>query len=122
MNDRRQRLGRRGERLAQTHLEERGYTVLETNYHIPSGEIDLVVEKDGQLVFVEVRTRTGTALGSPEESITETKRSRLADCAQEYLEAVGAAGAEWRIDVVALEVDPNGRVLRLDVVQNAVEL
>ena len=46
----------------------------------------------------------------------------LADCAQEYLEAIGAADADWRIDVVALEVDPNGQVLRLEVVENAVEL
>ena len=70
MKDRRQRLGRRGEKLAQTHLEGRGYIVLETNYRSPSGEIDLIAKKDGALVFVEVRTVTGTALGIPEESIT----------------------------------------------------
>ena len=73
----RQRVGKRGEWLAKRHLEANGYHVLEANYRAPSGEIDLVAEKGGTLVFVEVRTRTGAALGSPEESVTSVKRAHL---------------------------------------------
>ena len=118
----RQALGRRGESLARRHLQKIGYSVLYTNYRAGSGEIDLVAEKDGVLVFVEVRTRSGRALGSPEESITSRKRARLVDTAQEYLQENHAEQRQWRIDLVAIEMRPDGRLDRLDVLQNAVEV
>ena len=72
--------------------------------------------------FVEVRTRSGRALGSPEESITSRKRARLVDTAQEYLQENHAEQRQWRIDLVAIEMRPDGRLDRLDVLQNAVEV
>ena len=78
----RQRIGRRGEELARRHLEANGYHVLEANYRTREGEIDLVAEQDGALVFVEVRTRTGTTIGTPEESVTPTKRAHLVAAAR----------------------------------------
>ncbi len=111
-------MGRRGEELARCHLESKGYTILEANYRTRSGEVDLIAESNGVLVFVEVRTRTGTAFGSPEESLTPRKRSHLVAPAQEYLHA---ADAEWRIDLVAVELGREGRPVRLDVTENAVE-
>ena len=122
MTSQRQGLGRRGEILAKRHLEALGYTTLETNYRTKSGEIDLISSRDGGLVFFEVRTRRGPGFGSPEESVTAEKRQRLVAVAQEYLQATDNEGAEWRIDLVALEMDSRGRLLRLDVVENAVEL
>ena len=118
----RQRLGRLGEELARRHLEADGHAILETNYRTRSGEIDLISQKDGVLVFVEVRTRRGGAYGSPEESLTPRKRSRMIACAQEYIEATQSESREWRIDVIAVELDPQGRLIRLDVLENAVEL
>ena len=70
MTDTRQRVGRLGEDLARSHLESMGYTILEPNYRTRSGEVDLIAEFEGVLIFVEVRTRTGSAFGSPEESLT----------------------------------------------------
>ena len=122
MSRRRQALGRYGERTARSHLERRGYTILESNYRTRTGEVDLVTEQNGVLAFVEVRTLRGAKLGSPEESITERKRSRLVALAQEYLQAHNIEDAEWRIDVVALELDSRGRLVRLDVIENAVEV
>ena len=123
MKSQRQRLGRRGEELARRHLEDRGYAILEANYRTSSGEIDLIAERDGILTFVEVRTRSGGgAFGSPEESITPEKRSRLVATAEEYLQENQAEGREWRIDVVAVEIGPGGRLQRLDVLENAVEV
>jgi putative endonuclease len=122
MTDGRQRVGRRGEELAKRHLEASGYSILEANYRGKAGEIDLVAEKDGVLVFVEVRARTGAAFGSPEESITPQKRSHIVDTALEYLQANGAESREWRVDLVAIELEAGARLKRLDVLENAVEL
>ena len=118
----RQRLGRRGEALARRHLESIGYVTVEANYRTRNGEIDLIAVKDGTLVFVEVRTKTTGEFGSPEESITPDKREHLVAAAQEYLQANDSADRHWRIDVVAVELGPGGRVTRLDVVANAVEM
>ena len=117
----RRRLGREGEDIARRRLEADGYSVLHANYRVGRLEIDLVAEKDGVLVFVEVRTRKGRSFGPPEESITPAKQSHLVDAAQAYLEAHGATSRDWRIDVVVLNLGSNGRVLRLDVIENAVE-
>jgi putative endonuclease len=118
----RQRLGRRGEALARRHLQSRGYVVLEANYRTRNGEIDLVAEKDGGIVFVEVRTRASGRFGPPEESVTPEKREHLVAAAQQYLQDRDAADRDWRIDLVAVEVGPGGRVARLDILENVVEL
>ena len=117
----RQQIGRRGEMLAERHLVARGYRILEANYRGKQGEIDRVAEKDGALVFVEVRTRKAGGFGSPEESITERKRARMISVAEEYLQAHEAEESEWRIDVVAVELRPSGTPFRVEVIENAVE-
>ena len=117
----RQSLGRRGEALARRHLESRGYVVIETNYRTRGGEIDLVTEHRGKLVFVEVRTTSTRSFGSPEESITRKKRKHLIRTARHYLNARDRADRDWRVDVVAVEFGRGGRVDRLEIVENAVE-
>ena len=71
------------------------------------------------LAFVEVRTRRGGALGTPEESVTRTKRWRLIATAQHYLQEQ-ASTSHWRIDLVAVEVDQRGAIRRIRLLQNAV--
>ena len=93
VTDRRRELGLLGEKLARDHLLRNGYTFLEANYRTRSGEIDLVTRLGDVLVFVD---RTGRALGSPEESVTERKRARLVAAAQEYMQATEAEDVEWR--------------------------
>ena len=118
----RQSLGRMGEELARRHLKSRGYSILEANYRTRRGEIDLIAQEKDTLVFVEVRTRGNQGFGSPEESVTPIKRAHLVAVAQEYIQANHAEGREWRIDVVAIETNPDGSLRRLDVLKNAVEL
>jgi putative endonuclease len=78
---------------------------------LPAGELDLVAEHDGELVFVEVKTRRGTRLGAPEEAITRVKRLHLIAAAQEYLAAHAMVERPYRIDVIAVELAPSGRLL-----------
>ena len=122
MSDSRQRLGRLGEALARRRLQELGYRIVDANYRAPSGEIDLAAEHGSSLVFVEVRTRSSRSFGQPEESITPRKRSHMVDAAREYMAASQAGEREWRIDLVAVEVGPNGRLKCIDVLENAIEL
>ena len=122
MSSSRQQLGRRGEELARRRLEKIGYTVLEANHPSGKGEIDVIAEHEGTLVFVEVRTRRGNAFGTPEESVTPRKRSHMIDAAQAYLQANQSEDREWRIDLVAVEMSFDGRLQRVDVLQNVVEL
>ncbi len=113
-------LGNRGEELARRFLADKGYAVLEVNYLCRRGEVDIVARSGDELVFVEVRTRSGNAFGSPEESITEGKARRLAEAAQTFLQERGMEEAAWRIDLVAVRVDSRGNA-EISHLENAVE-
>jgi putative endonuclease len=82
--------------------------------------MDVVAEHDGWLVFVEVRTRRGRAMGTPEVSITTAKRKRLIQIAENYLAECQYGDVDWRIDVVAVELTRGGRLQRVTVYENAV--
>lgn len=116
----RQLLGQRGEQLAAEKLIASGYEVIERNYRCAEGEIDLVARRGEVWVFVEVRTRRGRAFGTPEESITARKKTRLIAAAQSYLQAHNVVDADWRIDVVAVELSAKGELLRIELIENAV--
>jgi putative endonuclease len=115
----RQRLGQRGEALAADHLLGKGYQIVARNWRCPGGELDLIARQGDCLVFVEVRARRGQAMGSPEESITAAKQARLIALADAYLQEHEWAGA-WRLDVVAIELDRSGQLLRIDHYENAI--
>jgi putative endonuclease len=121
MTNTRQSLGQRGEDYAAQYLIDHGYALLARNWRCPMGEIDLVTEKNDRLIFVEVRTRRGDRLGTPEESITPAKRAKLIAAAQTYLAEHGQTERDWRIDVVAIEIGSRGEVKRCTVIENAIE-
>lgn len=114
------RLGALGERAARGYLERAGLTVLDTNFRCPHGEIDIVARNAEEVVFVEVRTRRGRDFGSPEESITAAKARRLIATAQTYLQSRDDLPPDWRIDLVAVDVDSRGRIARIERTENAV--
>ena len=109
-----------GEKLARDFLKQRGYRIRETNYRGPEGEIDIVAEHQDYLVFVEVRTKRSLAFGSPQESITPTKMKRLRATAARYRQGHTDLSPSWRIDVVAIELEP-GQPARIELIENAVE-
>ena len=117
--DDRQGLGRRGEELAAQQLAAKGYQILARNWRCETGELDLVAREGECLVLVEVRTRRGRSMGSPEESITAAKQARLISLGEAYVQENDWRG-DWRIDVVAIEMGRQGRVLRIDHYENAV--
>ena len=108
-----------GEKLAAEHLKRLGYLILDTNFRCREGEIDIVARQGDTLVFVEVRTRRGSAFGTPQESLTPAKGRKIIITAQTYLQAHEDLPVDWRIDVVAVEMDKGGKVLRLELIENA---
>lgn len=121
--DKRRRLGHFGESAAAAYLLRQGYTILERNWRCASGELDLITRYGDELVFVEVRARQGRGnYGSPEESLTPAKQTRLITLAYAYLDTHQHHGnTPWRIDVIALQLDQAGRIARLNHIPNAVE-
>jgi putative endonuclease len=103
MRDTKQSLGRWGEKLAASHLAKQNYTILEMNTRTPYGEIDLIASKDGMIVFVEVKTRTSTIFGLPEEAINQRKQAHILSSAQYYIQEHPDIEVSWRIDVIAIQ-------------------
>jgi putative endonuclease len=114
----RQITGRQGETIAADYLANQQYHILHRNWRCAIGELDIVVEKDDFLVFVEVRTRTSNRFGTPEESITAAKQQRLVDLAQTYLQEEQPGHVNWRIDVIAVHL--NSHPPTINHIQNAV--
>ncbi|HWO94388.1 MAG TPA: YraN family protein [Dehalococcoidia bacterium] len=113
-------LGAAGERLAAAHLEAKGYRVEARNVRLPEGEIDIVASDGHTRAIVEVRARRGTALGDGLDSVNERKAARLRQLAEAYAASTGYVG-DLRIDVIAVDVATDGRLLGLRHLENAVE-
>ncbi len=112
-----QTLGARGEKIAADFLQSRGYMILDRNARTPYGEIDLVAlqnppetggekelfpENSPTVVFIEVKARTTSAYGLPEEAITPQKKAHLLDSIQAYMQAHPDLPGYWRLDVLAI--------------------
>ena len=100
-------IGDRGEALAAAYLEEQGCIILERNYRFERAEVDLICfeptgEASGELVFVEVKTRTGLGFGRPEEAVDEEKQRNMIKGAKAYLYESHMENALSRFDVIGV--------------------
>ncbi|WP_238348220.1 YraN family protein [Ornithinimicrobium pratense] len=95
-------VGDRGEDLACAHLEGLGWQVVARNWRCPQGELDVVADEEGLLVFCEVKTRRSTRFGTPLEAVDEQKARRLRRLAWTWLAEHGRSGETFRIDVVGV--------------------
>lgn len=116
----RKKLGAFGERVAAIQLEAAGYQIVARNWRCQTGEIDLIAQKNDVLHFVEVKTRKGRQSGLPEEALTPRKGQQLTQLALRYIAEYELDDADWQIDLVAVELDTAGKVLRIDHIPNAV--
>ena len=104
----RRALGARGESLAGDWYVARGYTVLARNWRTRSGELDLVLESGGVIVFCEVKTRTSDAFGAGVEAVTREKQLRLRRLAAQWLEVQDRPHRGLRFDVVSILAPRDG--------------
>jgi putative endonuclease len=95
------KLGTEGERLAREYLKGKGYEILAQNYRSGKSEIDLVVQKGKTLVFVEVKTRSRTDFGMPEDWVNEHQAEKIIEGAEDYIEDRNWEG-DIRFDIISI--------------------
>ena len=105
--------GRLGEKIAERYLEEQGYQVLDRNVRSPFGEIDLVANDRGTLVFIEVKTRRDSNFGFPEEAVGARKKDRMIRLASWYLAKYPKSRPSVRFDVLAIQEEGENAGIRL---------
>jgi putative endonuclease len=117
MSAARQEFGEMGERIAERWLRQRGWKVVNRRFRNGHRDIDLVVELDGLVAFVEVKARRGADFGGPVASVNWRKQRELARSAKVWIDRHGQPLEEYRFDVVGVLV--NGQTVRVSHVPNA---
>ena len=100
----RQQLGSEGESLACAELERLGYRIVERNYRTRFGEIDIVADHDGTVIFVEVKTKTDDSFGDPVEEVTPQKVRQIVSMGEQYALYCCPPNTACRFDVVAVDL------------------
>jgi putative endonuclease len=112
-------LGKDGEDRAARFLTKQGYRILERNYRTPSGEIDIIALHEGEVVFIEVKTRTSDAFGAPQLAVTAQKQRRMIKAAFGFIKRRKLHQVPCRFDVVAISAATDQKV---ELIRNAFEI
>ena len=107
-----QALGEEGERIAESWLARRGWRILDRRFRSGHRDLDLVVERDGLVAFVEVKTRRGKEFGSPVEAVNWRKQRELTRSAAVWIARFGGQEQMFRFDVVGVVVGETGARVR----------
>lgn len=109
--DKRHQLGSAGERHAEEFLLKRGYVTLYRNFRTRYGEIDLVMKDGEDMVFIEVRTKSGTRFGTPAETVGNRKIARITRMAKMFFAMRNLpADIPCRFDVIGIVMNPDGKI------------
>lgn len=107
-------VGKLGEKYAEKFLISRNYEIIAVNYYSKFGEIDIVAAEQNhpdkfQLVFIEVKTRTGSEFGEPEDALTFSKRQKIIKTALNFImtrnDKLSGRFSNWRIDLIAVKLN-----------------
>jgi putative endonuclease len=120
MSEARQAFGELGERIAERWLRRRGWRLVQRRFRNGHRDIDLVVERDGTVAFVEVKARRGAEFGGPVQAVNWRKRKQLERSALAWIDRHGRATDSYRFDVVGVLL--NGAEVRVCHVENAFTL
>ena len=120
MSTARQAFGELGEKIAERWLRRRGWRVIQRRFRSGHRDIDLVVERDGTVAFVEVKARRGADFGGPVQAVDHRKRKQLERSAMVWIDRHGRDAEDYRFDVVGVLVD--GAAVRVCHVENAFSL
>lgn len=120
MSTARQAFGELGERIAERWLSRQGWRVVQRRFRNGHRDIDLVVERDGTIAFVEVKARKGADFGGPVRAVDHRKRRALEKSAMVWIDRHGREAESYRFDVVGVLL--NGASVRVCHVENAFQL
>ena len=113
-----QQLAKWGEEIAKNFLEENNIVVILSNFRTSSGEIDIIGKENEDLVFFEVKTRSSTRFGFPEDAVDNKKIQKIELVANDYLDALGNGDDNWRIDTIAIIRNPNNGKYKIEWFKN----
>lgn len=102
-----------GENLAAEFLIEKGFRVVARNFRCRKAEIDLIVQRDNWLIFVEVKTRNSNAWGEPESFVSSLQRKLIYDAAEEYIFRKDWQG-HIRFDIVSVKPGPHPEIVHFE--------
>lgn len=111
-------IGNVGEDYIAQLLQRKGFRLLQRNFYIRGGEIDLILEKQGKLIFVEVKTRSGNEFGSAFDSITAKKKQHLRRAAELYMQMYEKFDREVEFWAAAVHLDAGGRIAGYEIIDN----
>ena len=111
--------GKKGEDAAAEYLQSLGFEILERNFRLAGGEIDIIAEESGTLVFIEVRSRQGTRYGLPQETVNYLKQHKVRKMAAFYLKTKGLWDKNCRFDVIGVLFDQEGNIKAIDHIRDA---
>lgn len=109
-------LGKLGEERAQKYLKEKGYVIRHTNWRFMKDELDIVAEHNGQLIVIEVKSRSTEFFEHPKDAITNGKIRRIVNASQAYIETFDIE-METRFDVIS--VLPKGEDFFIEHIEDA---
>lgn len=103
-------LGQKGEELALNYLQKAGYLIVHRNWRFGRAEIDLIAEKDGFVIFVEVKTRANNYFEEPEKAVTRRKQSQIIKAADAYFKETDCQ-LESRFDIITVVFDKKQEII-----------
>lgn len=118
-----QKIGQKGEKIAEMFLVKRGFDIILRNYTKKTGEIDIIASQGRNLHFVEVKTiqKRGTEIYDPLQNIHREKWRRFTNTVQIFLSEYQVSHEiSWQIDVIAVYLDPENREARVQFLQNVI--
>lgn len=118
MTNSRRSLGKLGEAAAVEFLLQKGYTIRERNWRCRFGELDIVMEFEGVLVIVEVRSKSSDAFGTAEESVNRRKQHKVRSVASYYIQSQHAWNHTIRFDMISV-MFAHGVVHKIHHIENA---
>jgi len=111
-------IGSIGEKYAANYLQDNGYLIIEINYNSRWGELDIITEHNGKVVFVEVKTRRDTRRGMPYEGVTRSKLHHLHRTIQYYILSNKLEKKKHQLDVIGILLKPDNSVEELKHYEN----
>jgi len=109
-------LGKKGEQLAVDFLIENGYKIVERNYRFDKAEVDIIAKKEDTLAIIEVKTRSTSDFGNPQDFVKPKQVKRLVKAVDEYV-TVNKLDIEVRFDIIAIVKNKKG--LNIEHLENA---
>jgi putative endonuclease len=110
--------GKKGEAIAKSYLEEKGYEILDENWTFGKAEVDLIAYHQKTIIFIEVKARSGNFFGEPEDFVDQKKQQLLTDAAEEYVYLMEFKG-EIRFDIIAISFKNDFNTYHINHIEDA---